>query len=54
MTQEEWNQLVALREEMNGNMMAYDWSAQEKFTELLVKSLEGKSDPPLGSVSRTA
>jgi hypothetical protein len=54
MTQEEWNQLIALREEMNGNLMAYDWSAQERYTELLVKSLEGKSDPPLSSVTRAS
>jgi hypothetical protein len=50
MDQQEWNELDALRQELNTNLMAYDWQAQEKFTELLVKSLEGKSDTP---VSRT-
>ena len=44
MTEEEWNQLLALREEMNNNLTAMDPSAQEKYTELLVKSLEGKGD----------
>jgi hypothetical protein len=47
MDQAEWNQLDTLRRELNANLMAYDWSTQEKFTELLVKSLEGKSDGPV-------
>lgn len=44
MDQNEWDQLDAIRRELNGNLMAYDWSTQEKFTELFVKSLEGKGD----------
>jgi hypothetical protein len=44
MDQQEWNQLDSLRRELNQNLMAYDWSTQEKFTELFVKSLEGKGD----------
>lgn len=52
MDQQEWEQLVELREEMNGNLMAYDQVAMEKFVELLVKSLEGKGDVSVGSVSR--
>lgn len=44
MDQAEWNQLDAIRRELNTNLMAYDWSTQERFTELLVKSLEGKGD----------
>lgn len=44
MDQEEWETLDAIRRELNSNLMAYDWSTQEKFTELLVKSLEGKGD----------
>ena len=40
----EWEELNALRKELNSNLMAYDWSVQEKFTELFVKSLEGKGD----------
>lgn len=44
MTQEEWDLLLAIRREMNGNLMAQDTATQEKYTELLVKSLEGKGD----------
>ena len=44
MGDQEWEQLLALRSEMNSNLMAYDAEAQEKFTELLVKSLEGKGN----------
>ena len=53
MDQAEWNTLDAIRKELNSNLMAYDWSTQEKFTELLVKSLEGKGDISQSSVSRT-
>ena len=44
MDQQEWEQLLTLREALNNNLMAYDVSTQERFTELLVKSLEGKGD----------
>jgi hypothetical protein len=53
MEEAEWNELNALRQELNANLMAYDWEAQEKFTELFVKSLEGKGDPAPGTVNRT-
>jgi hypothetical protein len=53
MDQQEWEQLDTLRRELNDHLMAYDWSAQEKFTELLVKSLEGKGDPCPRAVSPT-
>lgn len=52
MEQQEWDELNALRKELNHNLMAYDWYAQEKFTELFVKSLEGKGDPSPRPVSR--
>jgi hypothetical protein len=52
MDQAEWETLDAIRRELNSNLMAYDWTAQEKFTELLVKSLEGKGDQAPSSVSR--
>ena len=52
MDQTEWETLDAIRKELNNNLMAYDWSTQEKFTELFVKSLEGKSDGPLGRGTR--
>jgi hypothetical protein len=53
MDQAEWEQLDAIRRELNANLMAYDWSTQERFTELFVKSLEGKSDDRPSSVSST-
>ena len=53
MKQEEWDALLAIREEMNANLMAQDVATQERFTELLVKSLEGKGDPPVRAVNRT-
>ena len=51
MDQAEWDTLDAIRKELNSNLMAYDWMAQEKFTELLVKSLEGKGDWPVSRPS---
>ena len=53
MDQAEWETLDSIRKELNSNLMAYDWSTQEKFTELLVKSLEGKGDQPPGAVNPT-
>jgi hypothetical protein len=52
MTQNEWEQLVALRAEMNGNLMALDAATQERYTELLVKSLAGKGDVPARAGNR--
>ena len=51
MEQTEWNELLAIRREMNENLMALDARTQERYTELLVKSLEGKGDPTFGSVT---
>jgi hypothetical protein len=51
MNQEEWDELLAIRHEMNENLMALDARMQERYTELLVKSLEGKGDRPVGAVS---
>jgi hypothetical protein len=53
MEQEEWNELLSIRHEMNANLMAQDTKTQEKYVELLVKSLEGKGDLPVGTVSPT-
>lgn len=54
MDQTEWETLDAIRKELNANLMAYGWETQEKFTELFVKSIEGKGDFSQSSVSRTA
>ena len=44
MEESEWKKLLAIRKEMNANLMAMDARAQERYTELLVKSLKGKGD----------
>jgi hypothetical protein len=53
MDQEEWETLDKIRKELNANLMAFDSYTQEKFTELFVKSIEGKSDERPGSVPLT-
>ena len=53
MEDKDWETLVELKNELDANLMAYDWQTQEKFTELLVESLKGKGDKPLRPVSRT-
>jgi hypothetical protein len=47
----DWNTLVKLREELNNNLMAHDADTQEEFVKLLVESLGGKGDRPVGAVS---
>jgi hypothetical protein len=52
--QEEWEELLSIRKEMNANLMAQSTETQEKYVQLLVKSLEGKGDGPIrGTVSPT-
>lgn len=46
LTIEEWDELVALKNQINQNPAAVHPDKMELFTELLVRSLEGKSDPP--------
>jgi hypothetical protein len=46
LTPEEWEELVALKEAINDNPATVHPNKMEKFTELLVRSLEGKCDPP--------
>lgn len=53
MKDKDWNTLVEIKNELDANLMAYDTSTQEKFTELLVESLKGKGDRPIRTVSRT-
>ena len=45
LTQEEWNELNALREAICYNPHTVSPEKMEKFTELMVRSLEGKGDP---------
>jgi hypothetical protein len=44
MTQEEWDELVALKNAINDNPASIHPDKMELFTALLVKSLEGKGD----------
>ena len=46
LTDEEWNELVALKNAINENPASVHPEKMELFTELLVRSLEGKCDPP--------
>jgi hypothetical protein len=46
LTDEEWDELVALKNAINQNPASVHPEKMELFTELLVRSLEGKCDPP--------
>ncbi len=46
LTDAEWNELVALKNAINENPASVHPEKMEKFTELLVRSLEGKCDSP--------
>ena len=47
LTKEEWNELVALKEAINYDPHTVTPEKMELFTELMVRSLEGKGDVPL-------
>ena len=51
LTKEEWSELVALKEAINYSPHTVSASKMEKFTELMVRSLEGKGDEPIRKVS---
>lgn len=44
LTDEEWNELVALKDAINYYPSSVTPQKMEKFTELMVRSLEGKGD----------
>lgn len=46
LTTEEWNELVALKNAINYNPSSVHYEKMERFTELMVKTLEGKGDCP--------
>lgn len=50
LTKEEWNELNALREAINYDPHTVSPEKMEKFTELFVRSLEGKGDLPLNAI----
>jgi hypothetical protein len=51
LTKEEWNELVALKDAINYDPSSVHYDKMERFTELMVRSLEGKGDVPLKKVS---
>lgn len=46
LTEEEWNELVALKDAITYCPQSVSAQKMEKFAELMVRSLEGKCDPP--------
>jgi len=46
LSSEEWNELVALKEAITYAPQTVSAQKMEKFAELMVRSLEGKCDPP--------
>jgi hypothetical protein len=46
LTTEEWDELVALKEAITYRPASVSAQKMEKFAELMVRSLEGKCDPP--------
>lgn len=46
LTNEEWEELVALKDAITYAPQTVSAEKMEKFTELMVRSLEGKCDPP--------
>jgi len=47
LTKEEWSELVALKEAINYDPSTVTYEKMEKFTELMVRSLQGKGDRPI-------
>ena len=46
LTKEEWEELVALKEAITYSPQTVSAEKMEKFAELMVRTLEGKYDPP--------
>ena len=51
LTKEEWDELVALKDAINYDPSSVHYEKMERFTELMVRSLEGKGDVPPKKVS---
>jgi hypothetical protein len=46
LTKEEWDELIALKDAITYAPQTVSAEKMEKFAELMVRSLEGKCDPP--------
>jgi len=44
LTKDEWNELIALKNAINDDPASVHYEKMERFTELMVRSLEGKGD----------
>jgi len=44
LTTDEWNELIALKDAITYSPQTVSYEKMEKFTELMVRSLEGKGD----------
>ena len=53
LTDEEWKELVALKQQINQNPASVHPEKMELFTELLVRSWDAKCDPPDTNVWRS-
>jgi hypothetical protein len=53
LTDEEWKELVALKQAINQNPASVHPEKMELFTELLVRSWDAKCDPPDTKIWRT-
>lgn len=42
---DEWNELIALKDAIKYDPASVHYEKMERFTELMVRSLEGKGDP---------
>jgi hypothetical protein len=46
LTKEEWDELIALKDAITYRPASVSADKMEKFAELMVRTLEGKCDPP--------
>jgi hypothetical protein len=47
LTKEEWDELIALKDAITFRPASVSADKMEKFAELMVRTLEGKCDPPI-------
>lgn len=47
MTQEEWDEMIAIKNAINYHPAAVHPDKMEEFTRLFVQTLSGKGDPPI-------
>lgn len=45
LSSDEWNELVALKDAINLNPASVHYDRMERFADLMVRTLQGKSDP---------